>query len=383
MSRRWLFVLMLVCALVLVMPRAWAQWPPETHPTDQNRDIVMSWDRSAVPGDVELWAPRTVLGFSHDLAFKYGQIHVVCGSASDSEFGRCPTESDLSSSGGTGTTEIALRLVELRTGLRTEIRAVGNLQRAMSGYRCTLDYWDSVPRVLNSAFWYTCGIGSGADQPLGTGIEMILPQREISRLVAGHWKATMRLNIKADPTAAPVATATFNFDFTVTDYDAISIYFPGFDGIAPLVNMDLRYDPIRKVVGGYKEVDMCLYDGVGSQSEFLGVTVRDSGPRPPPGRDYAVWHGDGGSDDTQRLDYQVGLKYGGNLLAMKHGEEQLLRGIDSAQLRLVMLPGINQPVYCVPTPLVLETPPTPIASKRPGLYDGELTVELRVPTAKP
>ncbi len=209
----------------------------------------MSWDRSTMPGDVVLWAPRTVLGFSHDLAFKYGQIHVVCGSASDSEFGRCPTESDLSSSGGTGTTEIALRLVELRTGLRTEIRAVGNLQRAMSGYRCTLDYWDSVPRVLNSAFWYTCGIGR-ADQPLGTGIEMILPQREISRLVAGHWKATMRLNIKVDPAAPPVATATFNFDFTVTDYDAISIYFPGFDGIAPLVNMDLRYDPIRKMVGG-------------------------------------------------------------------------------------------------------------------------------------
>ncbi|WP_445978741.1 CfaE/CblD family pilus tip adhesin [Stenotrophomonas muris] len=381
MSRRWMCVLMLVCALVLVMPRAWAQWPPETHPTDQSRDIVMSWDRSAVPGDVELWAPRTVLGFSHDLAMKYGQIHVVCGSASDSEFGRCPTESEPTMSGGT--TEIALRLVELRTGLQTEIRAVGSLQRAMSGYRCASDLWDSDKRILNGSFWFTCGIGSGADQPLGTGVEMILPQREISRLVAGHWKATMRLNIKADPAAAPVATATFNFDFTVTDYDAISIYFPGFDGIAPLVNMDLRYDPIRKMVGGYKEVDMCLYDGVGSQSEFLGVTVRDSGPRPPPGRDFAVWHGDGGSDDTQRLDYQVSLKYGGNRLAMKNGEEQLLRGIDSAQLRLVMLPGISQPVYCVPTPLVLETPPTPIASKRPGLYDGELTVELRVPTAKP
>ncbi|HDS1588979.1 TPA: pilin protein, partial [Stenotrophomonas maltophilia] len=95
MNRRWMFVLMLVCALVLVMPRAWAQWPPETHPADQSRDIVMSWDRSAVPGDVELWAPRTVLGFSHDLALKYGQIHVVCESASDSEFGRCPTEGSL------------------------------------------------------------------------------------------------------------------------------------------------------------------------------------------------------------------------------------------------------------------------------------------------
>ncbi|MCU1119101.1 pilin protein [Stenotrophomonas maltophilia] len=377
MSRRWMCVLMLVCALVLVMPRAWAQWPPETHPTDQSRDIVMSWDRSTMPGDVVLWAPRTVLGFSHDLAFKYGQIHVVCGSASDSEFGRCPTEGD--SSIVSGPSEIVLRLVESRTGLRTELCAVGSLQRVMSGPRCNLDYWDDRKRILNEAFWYECV----SDQPIGTGAALTLPTSELASLVAGHWKATMRLNIKADPTAPPVATTTFNFDFTVTDYDAISIYFPGFDGIAPLVNMDLRYDPIRKVVGGYKEVDMCLYDGVGSQSEFLGVTVRDSGPRPPPGRDFAVWHGDGGSDDTQRLDYQVGLKYGGNLLAMKHGEEQLLRGIDSAQLRLVMLPGINQPVYCVPTPLVLETPPTPIASKRPGLYDGELTVELRVPTAKP
>lgn len=92
MSRRVLFVLMLVCALAVLMPRAWAQWPPETHPTDQSRDIVMTWDRSAVPGDVELWAPRTVLGFSHDVAMKYGQIHVVCGSASDPVSGKCPTE---------------------------------------------------------------------------------------------------------------------------------------------------------------------------------------------------------------------------------------------------------------------------------------------------
>lgn len=377
MNRRVLLVLMLVCALVALAPRAWAQWPPETHPSDQSRDIVMTWDRSAVPGDVELWAPRTVLGFSHDLAMKYGQIHVVCGSASDSEFGKCPTEGV--PSGADGISEVLLALADQRTGLRIEIRALGSLQRVMSDWGCGTDYWDTLQRVLHSASWYTCG----ADQPIGTGVRLSVPAEELARLVAGHWKATMRLNIKADPAAAPVATATFNFDFTVTDYDAISIYFPGFDGVAPLVNMDLRYDPIRKVVGGRKDVDMCLYDGVGSQSEFLGVTVRDSGPRPPPGRDFAVWHQDGGSDDTQRLDYQVGLNYGGNLLAMKHGEEQLLRGIDSAQLRMVLLPGISQPVYCVPTPLTLETPPTPIASKRPGLYDGELTVELRVPTAKP
>ncbi|WP_171957488.1 CfaE/CblD family pilus tip adhesin [Stenotrophomonas maltophilia] len=377
MSRRVLFVLMLVCALAVLTPRAWAQWPPETHPTDQSRDIVMTWDRSAVPGDVELWAPRTVLGFSHDVAMKYGQIHVVCGSASDSELGKCPTESEPSLS--VGTTEIAFRLVDLRTGLRTEIRAVGSLLRVMSGPRCNIDYWDSQKRILNEAFWYECA----SDEPIGTGAALTIQASELARLVAGHWKATMRLNIKAAPAAAPVATATFNFDFTVTDYDAISIYFPAFDTIAPLVNMDLRYDPIKQMVGGRKQLEMCLYDGLGSQSEFLGVTVRDSGPRPPPGSDFAVWHRDGGSDDRQRLDYHVSLNYGGRDIRMRHGVEELLRGIDSAELRLVMLPGISQPVYCVPTPLTLLTPPTPVASKRPGLYEGELTVELRVPTAKP
>ncbi|WP_374082894.1 CfaE/CblD family pilus tip adhesin [Stenotrophomonas sp. P2112] len=379
MSRRWMFVLMLVCALVLVMPRAWAQWPPETHPTDQSRDIVMSWDRSAVPGDVELWAPRTVLGFSHDVAMKYGQIHVVCGSALNSTFGRCSTEGSLTQV--PGVTEIDLQFVEERTGLRAEIRVLGYLQRAMSGRACGLDFWEDIDtrRMLHAASWFVCTV----DQPLGTGAKLDLPASELARLVAGHWKATMRLYIKADPAAAPVATATFNFDFTVTDYDAISIYFPAFDTIAPLVNMDLRYDPIKQMVGGRKQLEMCLYDGLGSQSEFLGVTVRDSGPRPPPGSDFAVWHRDGGSDDRQRLDYHVSLNYGGRDIRMRHGVEELLHGIDSAELRLVMLPGISQPVYCVPTPLTLLTPPTPVASKRPGLYEGELTVELRAPTAKP
>ncbi|KOQ65796.1 MULTISPECIES: CfaE/CblD family pilus tip adhesin [Stenotrophomonas] len=379
MSRRVLFVLMLVCALAVLMPRAWAQWPPETHPTDQSRDIVMTWDRSAVPGDVELWAPRTVLGFSHDVAMKYGQIHVVCGSASDPVSGKCPTEGVPTIA--FGQSEVWVQAVEQRTGLRSDIRAVGHVLRILSGRICSIDFWDKNPRWLNASFWFECS--PGVEFPLGTGVQLTLPQSEISRLVAGHWKATMRLNIKADPAAAPVATATFNFDFTVTDYDAISIYFPAFDTIAPLVNMDLRYDPIKQMVGGRKQLEMCLYDGLGSQSEFIGVTVRDSGPRPPPGSDFAVWHRDGGSDDRQRLDYHVSLNYGGRDIRMRHGVEELLRGIDSAELRLVMLPGISQPVYCVPTPLTLLTPPTPVASKRPGLYEGELTVELRVPTAKP
>lgn len=87
----------------------------------------------------------------------------------------------------------------------------------------------------------------------------------------------MCLNIKVDFVVVFVVIVIFNFDFIVIDYDVILIYFFGFDGIVLLVNMDLCYDFICKVVGGYEEVDMCLYDGVGLQSEFFGVIVCDSG----------------------------------------------------------------------------------------------------------
>ena len=378
MSRRWMCVLMLVCALVLVMPREWAQRPPDTDPPSGviTHDFKLGWDRSAMPGDIEITAPKTLLAYDPDPDKDYGRLYLTCASRSDSATGRCETE-DIASLEAKGTS-IPLRFQEQRGGMTRDLTINGAIYRADVTQRCSLDFWRVLLYRLESSESGRCGLDSAG----GTGLGLVLDTNELSNLAAGTWQGTLELHLRKPP-AQHLATYVFNFQFTVTDYDAISIYFPGFDGIAPLVNMDLRYDPIRKVVGGYKEVDMCLYDGVGSQSEFLGVTVRDSGPRPPPGRDYAVWHGDGGSDDTQRLDYQVSLNYGGNRLAMKNGEEQLLRGIDSAQLRLVMLPGISQPVYCVPTPLTLETPPTPIASKRPGLYDGELTVELRVPTAKP
>ncbi|KAG1080647.1 hypothetical protein G6F40_015795 [Rhizopus arrhizus] len=48
---------------------------------------------------------------------------------------------------------------------------------------------------------------------------------------------------------------------------------------------------------------MCLYDGVGSSSEYLGVTVRDAGPRPPGGDGFSVWHPDAAGDESERVDF--------------------------------------------------------------------------------
>ncbi|AWH55540.1 CblD family pilus biogenesis initiator protein [Stenotrophomonas sp. ESTM1D_MKCIP4_1] len=176
----------------------------------------------------------------------------------------------------------------------------------------------------------------------------------------------------------------FRLELAITDRDAVAIYFPQFDEIAPHVGMNLRYDPIAQTVGGGTTVDMCLYDGLGSQAAYLGVTVRDSGARAPGPLGFSAWHRDsGGSGDSERLDYTVTLDHSGALIPMRNGIEEQLTGIDSAKLKLVLLPGMSQPVFCVHTPLRLNMPRVPIAEKQPGYYRGDLKVELRVPTGVP
>ena len=65
---------------------------------------------------------------------------------------------------------------------------------------------------------------------------------------------------------------------------------------------------------------------------------------------------------------------------MLNDRVEILRGIDTARLRLVLLPGMTQPVYCVPTPMVLRTPRVPASGKTPGYYQGNLQVEFTLPT---
>ncbi|QII31183.1 pilin protein [Stenotrophomonas maltophilia] len=366
-----------LCALVVLAPRAMAQRPPETHPTSEHRDIVMSWDRSAMPGDIELWATRTVMGYSSDESLQYGRIHLTCESESSSSTGMCPVTGVESL--GSGPASILLRVVEGRSGLTADLRVMASLSRALGERACGLDFWLSEKRPIWTSRQEECG----GEKAIGTSVELLLPVGELDQLVAGHWSGKLILNLRTDPSSMVVAVNTFKFDFTITDYNAVSIYFPLFDQVTPHVGLNLQYDPLAQTVGGSTQLDMCLYDGLGSQSQYLGVTVRDSGPRPPGPSGYSVWHTDGGSDATQRVDYTVTLDHNGSAVPLRNGVEQLLHGIDTAKLRLVLLPGMTQPVFCVPTPLTLETPRVPVSSKRPGYYDGDLKVELRVPTVTP
>lgn len=377
MNWRGVWTVMLVMASLLVMPNAWGQRPPETHPVSAMQNIVMTWDRAGVPADVELMPPRAVLGYHQtDLALEYGELHMVCRSQSDSNRGACPTEGTAEQS--LGLQDIRLTFTERRSGMRTELSVQGGVQRALSGRSCLGDFWQDGIFAPWSHYSANCAF----DWPVGTGGQLSLSQRELSKLVAGVWSATLELQVRT-PRFHDLATLTFTFDLTITDRNAVSIYFPAFHNVTPLVQLNAAYDPIGQTVGGRTVLEMCLYDGLGSQAQYLGVTVRDRGGHPPGPSGYSLWHTDGGTDDTRRLDYTVSLAHSGATVRMPNGVEQQLHGIDSAQLRLVILPGMSQPVFCVPTPITFDIPRVPISTQQAGTYFGELQVELRVPTTTP
>lgn len=379
MNRRGVWVLMVMSALMVLVcvPKAWGQRPPETHPGSTTQDIVMSWDRSAMPGDIELWAPRTVLGYDHmNLGLRYGQLHLVCLSETDASRGSCPTEGVPDNTVSSNT--VRLNLIEQRTSASVEILVEGSVERAHTGRGCSTSYWQGLPLVPWSTFASDCG----PDVPAGTGAQLKVNAKELEKLVAGHWKATLELR-EDSPVASSLAIHLFSFDLTVTDHNAVSIYFPQFDSTTPLVNLDARYDPIQQTVGGRTVVDMCLYDGLGSQASYLAVTARDISPRSAGNSGFSLWHDSSGSDPSQRLDYTVTLDHNGARVPLSNGVEEQLTGIDSSQLRLVMLPGMSQPVFCVNTPMTLDMPRVPSTSKRSGIYWGDLQLELRVPAGTP
>lgn len=371
-------LLTLVILAGAVLP-AKAQRPPEVPPSDRHEHIDLTYDRSAMPGDQSLFPARTILAHSYAESDGYAGVYMVCKSNSDSSSGRCPTM-DSGEQGG-AVIEIPLRFRERRSGLEVDVNVRGYIERIDSTVACNRDYWSGVRQPVWTSHFTVCR----GRPPVGTGAELTLPSSELEKLVAGRWDATLELALQK--AGGRLASYTFTIDLTITDRDRISIYFPEYDQATPHVGLNVRYNPLGTAsLSGRRDLEMCLYDGLGSQSPYLEVSVTDTG-RPAPGRPFdrfSVWNAAAaGNDERDRLDYTVTLRHAGVAIPMHNGVLQVLTGIDTAQLRLVVLPGMSLPVYCVPTPLTLEVPRVDAASKTEGYYQGNLTIVLNVPTGTP
>lgn len=367
--------------LMLLVGTCWAQRPPEVIPSSRNERVQLFYDRSSIPGDQHLLLARTIIAHSYDERDNFGRVYLTCNSNDDSASGRCPT-SDTGEAAGDGSL-ISLRFVERRSGLRTELNVKGHLLRIFKTWDCSRDFWSRTLVPL----WTSTEAICIADGSVGTGGELMLESSELAKLVAGRWDATLEMTLRSHPAGGELATYKFAFDLTITDRDRANIYFPASDNITPLVNLNVAYLPVPSPphVEGGTSLDMCLYDGLGSQIPYLEVTIRDDGKDAPgraPGM-HSVWHHAGGRGDDSRLDYSITLDYGGVPLKMDNNVTQRLLGIDTTQLRLVVLPGMSQPVYCVPAPLKLTVPRVLASSKLAGYYEGRMIIEMVVPSSTP
>ncbi|MGY8561820.1 hypothetical protein L0938_00145 [Paracidovorax citrulli] len=369
-----------VLLALLVVPAlpALAQRPPVTVPAPGTTVTTLrhAFDRAA-PLPLSLWAPRTVMGYQ-EVLHGHGRLHVTC--TDTPARGRCP-RSDTGEGPGVRR-PIQLEFHEQRSGQRREIGVVGWLERVEWERTCSEDYWEKSEYPLWTSAVRECHV-----EPAGTAATLQLDAADLGLLVAGRWQAELHLDVRSGVGGAVLGRHVFALEVTVTDPGRAAIHLPEHGGSAAQMDLQLqlRTQPPPASVGGEAVLDMCLYDGMGSTSSELVLIARDGGPAVPgrPPQFFSVWHQGGGRAPHDRIDYHLQVLHAGAHRALLPGAHTRLDGIDSADLRPVLLPGMDQPVHCVPTPLTFATPRVPAADKRDGRYHGDLTLEMRLPTRRP
>jgi len=363
-----------VLLLMLLLP-AWAlaQRPPVTVPPGGLTHVSLqhSFDRSA-PEPLQLWAPRTVLGYD-EVARGYGQLHVTC--TEDAARGRCP-QAD-TGQGPVGPATLRMDLREQRSGQRITVGLTGSLERIEWERTCSDDYWDKAVFPLWTSANRDCHIA-----PAGTAATLRLDSADIVQLVAGRWHGELHLDLR-HAGGALIGRQVFVLEITVTDQARATLHLPAFGASNGRVQLPLDYrpHPLPGSIGGSATLDLCLYDGTGAHSPRLLLGGHDNGPAVS--EHFSLWHRGGGTTESDRIDYQLRLRHDGGELALRNRVEVALDGMDSAPLRAVTLPGLPYPVYCVPMVMTLHVPRVPAASKRHGHYQGALVLRMRLPTRRP
>lgn len=268
---------------------------------------------------------------------------------------------------------VQLEFTELRSNVKATINLHGSKQQysSINGASC------GGRMRMNWGTTFICGAG-----PDAVKVFLFVPRTEIAKLpFGGIWQATLKLKTGGYYEAYH-GTWTVNITLHVSDNNNISVYFPQFDSATPQVDLNLLSTPVPAWPGGevrgQSTLDMCLYDGYNGYSQRYQVTLTDDLPtdsRQPAA--FRVFHQDrqvNQSDITRQISYYASLLYNGRNVQLENNKTVTLEGVNQADVRMVTLPNIPQPVYCTPTPLSLTTPAFNQISKESGNYGGRLRV---------
>ncbi|UJD90726.1 pilus assembly protein CblD [Rahnella aquatilis] len=368
-------LLLLLSTSLLTMPDAHAE---RVEPTGRDTPVIATFDKSSLPSQVDIWHHESG-GHDPDNPDEWGHNNWVCLSSSSAEYGACPTTSTWNDN---GTTLLPLIFTEQRSHMSVTLNLQGyHSVQITSGGGCG----EMGTKLVNAATTSSCG-GRAGDEAL---LYISIPPDELAKIPAGGiWQADLKMSlmqwVKQSGPSNKLADWHARITLNVTDNNNQQIYLPEFGQAAPRVDLNMRPLPgtggKQAQMNGAATIDMCLYDGYGSNSTSFtlkfddqqqGTTQRNNGY-------FSIYsdHGDV-NQDSGRIDYYVKMQApDGKYVSIIRGEDLVIPNIQTARVRPVHLPGIPQAVLCIPAPLELSTKTLDINSKQAGHYTGHLIVNF-------
>ncbi|WP_047608306.1 CfaE/CblD family pilus tip adhesin [Rahnella aquatilis] len=352
-------------------------------PSDKNDSTEYSYDRANAMGNQNLTLYDNVIGAYDSVTWKreWAKSGWVCTDQQNRLNGICDKHEIVDNS-TRGETTIQLVFTEQRSHIQTMINIkawnYGIYPAACSEGQDYSDY------QINSVTAPHCPSANLAVS--GRELNAYIPASEMAKIpFGGIWKAQMVLEYRGIVTPDNIihlATWTKHITLNVTDNNNQQIYLPEFGQAAPRVDLNLRPLPgtggNQAQMTGRANIDMCLYDGYGSNSSSFTLKFEDQpqGSSSHSSGNFFIYtdHGDV-NQSSGWIEYFVGIVLpDGNTESIMRGHDIVIPDIQNAHVRPVHLPGIPQAVLCVPMPIELDTKAIDINSKQAGHYTGHLIV---------
>lgn len=368
LTRLLITLLWVLSAQLLLLPDVHAD---TVAPVDHSIDVNLNVTKGNA-SNVNIWS-RESGGYDSTNAGRWGLNYWACTSSTIDENGKCPT----GKGGYAANLPVYLKFTEKRSGATQTLELQGIREAYWYNGSCA-KYGD--PKPMNQSAQNSCG----SDLTDGVDLTLKIPAAQLNMLpTGGIWTAQLKILLH-NSSGTEVYHWDSNITVDVNDPNNQQIYLPEFGEAAPRVDLNMRPLPgtggNQTQMNGAATIDMCLYDGYGSNSTSFtlrfddlqqGTTQRNNGY-------FSIFsdHGDVNLD-SGRIDYYVKMQGSdGKYISVIRGEDLVVSDIQTAKVRPVHLPGIPQAVLCVPTPLQLSTKTMDINSKQAGHYTGHLIVNF-------
>lgn len=343
-------------------------------PADRDFNFSTTVEMNSLPSNITMWTNESG-GYSTTNANLYGRNTLLCTSNSTAQYGRCP----VTPSWGYTHTEpnVPITLTEKRTRAQVTISLIIRKNRWGTNDNCSNQSGGSLSPFNAVPIQTSCGFNNNE-----TRFSAYIAQGELQKIpFPGIWETELRMNLMQWSPQIILARWNTNIMLNVKNTSSQQIYVPQFPTASPIIDLNLRPLPgstlNRTTMEGSNSIDICLYDGFGSNSSRIKMLLRDEGKNSinrVPGM-FSIYHEDGTVGINNRLDYNVTMvDLSGSGRRTVNNNEEMVWINPGLTARSVILPGMLHPVLCHPSNLHLITPPFSIADKKAGRYKGKLTI---------